>query len=66
MRAIIYTAIGFWLSRQFYERHLKAKEREKLDKTKYRLGEFLKEKGFSSEEINQAKAELFRHYEFKN
>lgn len=60
IRAIIYTALGYWLSRQFYESHLKAKEQEKLEKMKYKLGELLDEKGFSSEEINKAKAELFQ------
>ncbi len=66
MRIIIYAAIGFWISRQFYEHYLKAQHAEKVTKLKRELNSYLSGHGWSPEEIQEAELEIFKENESKN
>ena len=64
MKAIIYAAIGYWLSRQFYESYLKGQQQKNVEKAKFKLKEYLIEQGLSKTEINTAEQQIFNHYEY--
>ena len=54
IRAIIFTAVGYWLSRQVYLRYDFAKREEEKINTKRKLQIYLETVGWSEKEIKEA------------
>ncbi len=63
IKAIIYTAIGYWVSRQIYHRYDVAKRKTEKAKEKQRLESYLKTRGFNSNEIQEALLIIYKEDE---
>jgi len=60
IKAIIYTAIGYWLSRQVYQRYDMEKRKSDDELTKRRLEVYLESKGWKETEIKTAIGKIYR------
>lgn len=63
IKAVVFAAIGFWLSREVYERFDKKNQKELYEQTKRKVSLYLKKSGWSTKEIREAESEIFKHYE---
>jgi hypothetical protein len=63
IKAVVFAAIGFWLSREVYERFDKKHQKELHEQSKRKVSLYLKKVGWSAQEIKAAEKEIFNHYE---
>lgn len=63
IRAILFTAVGYWISRKVYENYDLQKRKNSLKKTEDRLENYLKSFGWKTAEIKKAKKEILRENE---
>ncbi len=63
MRAIICTAVGFWMSRQVYERHELSQRKLEKEATKIKLKNYLISIGWNQAEIDSATLIIFEKNE---
>jgi len=63
MRAIIFAAIGFWISRKIYENYDQRRRQEIVKIMERRIGNILLEDGWTDEEIRIAQDEILADYE---
>ena len=54
MRALIFTVLGYWLSRQVYEKYDLRKQEAAKTAFKKRLTTYLQSKGFTETEVSEA------------
>jgi len=63
IKAILYTAIGYWLSRQVYQRYDLAKRKADKELTKRRLEIYLETAGWNTKEVQKAINKIYREDE---
>lgn len=61
IRAIIFTAIGYWLSRQVYLRYDAFKRKEEQAAIRRKLQVYLESQGWNKEEIKEAMNSVIEH-----
>lgn len=60
IRAIVCTAMGFWLSRNYYLKYHESKNAERERNIERRLVKMLRNEGLNEEEVEQVKKEILQ------
>lgn len=60
IRAVIFTAVGYWLSRQYYERFDLVQRQQREADISSRLNRLLAGYGLTEEEVSAAKKEILQ------
>lgn len=63
IRAIIFTAVGYWLSRQVYLRYDLEKRRSDQARLKRKLQVYLETAGWNKDDIQHAIDKIYKDYE---
>jgi hypothetical protein len=60
IRAVVFTAIGFWLSRHYYLKYHESKSAERERNIERRLVKMLRNEGLTEVELEQVKKEILQ------
>jgi len=66
IRAILFAAVGYWISRQVYERYDKANRLEREQDIERKLIAWLTAEGWTTEEIKEATDEILGNHAREN